>query len=400
MLLIASSMGAQSLLKIDATAVVAPSGCASTCNIAVFLVEAAPADAGNSSSWQVSASFSNPNELMSIPVTVSASGFLVTLTFDESALRGRTNPTWSIAYIGSRGPVLAPAPPNPAGPPKTPKSRAEADIYVSGTFLAGLGSKPLYLVDAKVNILRPIPRKLTRLGFAAEMLTNTGTELPVNRTEADPDSIRAAFSLEGVRPGRLGPFNGLLWNLKPAGGEFTRKHPTSNFVADANLRFSVTPGKLGAAWYTIYPMLGFEGGHNLNKPAVLFKRPVNLDSYNGILRAVTGIEGALGIYVKNKEPKVLLSGSYTLRTPFTDEPFTTLDYVTGSSGTTERAKVVRMRRNARPFSRNALVWNLNDAWSIALEHKFGSLPPLFEQIRHQVSIGLVYRRNLAGKPSF
>jgi len=390
--LLATSIMAQGLLKIDNASVTAPSGCGVSCSITVILAETAPVDAGNSRSWVVSAVNSAPEETINVPVTATASGFFVTLTFDESTVAGRKSLKWSVAYVGSRGPVIAPVFALPKSKP--PKTRAEADIYASGSFLAGQGSKPLYIADIKLNLLRPLPRRVTRVGLSAEMLTNTGTELPVERTEFDPDSLRAAIAFEGVKNQKIGPFNGLLWTVKPVGGEFTRKSPVSNFTSDGSIVLSLAPGTAGKAWYTLYPMLGYEIGRNLNQPSRLFKRPVDLSGYGGIARIVAGVDGALGIYVKDKDPKVLLSGSYLVRAPLTNEPFTTLDYITSSTGVTERTKVVRLRKNLRPFLRNALVWNLSDSWAVALEHRYGSLPPLFELTRHQVSLGIVYKLKL------
>src|SRR5436309_2320767 len=131
----------------------------------------------------------------------------------------------TLAVIVSLAGIAIAADPQPA------KDRNDADVYVSGSFLAGQGTKPLYTADIKLNLLRPLPRRLTKWGLNAEMLTNTGTEIPVSRTEADPDSIKGSLTFTGVRP-LNGVFNGLFWALKPAGGEFTRKHPLSNFTTD------------------------------------------------------------------------------------------------------------------------------------------------------------------------
>ncbi len=376
-------------LKIESSVIDFKDGCSNVCSITVTLAESAPSDAASAASWAVSA-VSKPPRTIRVPVSATINGFFVTLTFNESALGGARDLTWSVAYVGERGPVAVPVFALPAV--NVPKTRSEADVYVSGSFLAGQGSKPLYILDAKVNVLRPLPRRTTRVGLSGEVLTNTGTELPVNRTEFDPDSIRTAFAIEGNKAKNLWLFNGFLWTIKPVGGEFTRKHPISNFTSDGAIRLSLRPNQAGKAWYTLYPSLGYEAGRNLNQPSRLFKQPVDLSEYKGIARIVGGVEGALGIYVKNKDPKVLLSGSYLVRTPLTAEPYTSLEYVPTTAGGTERLKVVRMRKNARPFTRNALTWNLSDSWAIAIEHRYGSLPPLFELIRHQVSLGIAYKR--------
>lgn len=388
---------AQSLLKLSGTAI-PTKGCAERCVITIFLGEVGPEDAKLQSSWVVSASVVGPPpQTLKIRPAPEVSQDSVNLAFREETLNGLDprKVTWNIAYVGSRGPVMAPAPPIDGSEPSAPKARADAEIYVSGSWLAGQGSKPLYIADAKINVLRRLKGRSIRGGLLAEVLTNTGTELPVNRTELDPDSIKASLTFDRLYRKDIWLFNGWFWTWKAAGGEFTRKHPVSNFTSDVVLGTSLRPGLLGGAWYTLYPSAGVELGRNLNKPDTLFKRPVDLSGYNGIARLVAGAEGAIGIYPAKGDPKLLLSTAFHVRTPLTDEPFTALENVPGADGATERVKVVRLRRNARPFSRNGLVWNLTSQWAIALEHRYGSLTPLFELTRHQVSLGIVYKRGVA-----
>jgi hypothetical protein len=93
-------------------------------------------------------------------------------------------------------------------------------------------------------------------------------------------------------------------------------------------------------------------------------------------------------------PKVIINVGSQARMLFADEPFTTLDYYTKADGTRDRAKFVHMRLNVRHWVTSGVTWNINDYFGLTAQYKFGSLPPLFELVEHQVTFGLVMKSQL------
>jgi hypothetical protein len=89
-----------------------------------------------------------------------------------------------------------------------------------------------------------------------------------------------------------------------------------------------------------------------------------------------------------------LTASYQGRLPFADEPFTTVQDVPDAQGKIQRTKVVDMRSNMRHFTKNAIVWNATKLIGFTIEHRYGSLPPLFERVGNQISIGFVFKAKL------
>ncbi|HKV93140.1 MAG TPA: hypothetical protein VJW20_11395 [Candidatus Angelobacter sp.] len=373
--------------------------CGASCTLSLHTKQPAPDDAKDEANWRVTAQDSKTKQLFHLHLIVkpAVSGTDVTLTFDRSQISSQDlKPlVWKVAYIGASGvSVATTAAASSASGLKSAKDRTDADLYASGTFSAGQGTKPLYVLDMKANIVKAISRNQTKAGVTAEVLTNTGTEVPVNRTEVDPDSIKAALTLQGLHPIN-GPFDGLFWDFRPVAGEFARKYPESNITTEGSLRSTLTPQrvvKTGFFWFT--PKAGYEIGHNLNKPSQLFKRPVDLQNYNVIARALVAADVGYVLYAKGDDPKLQITASYQGRLPFTDEPFTTVQDVPDASGKIQRVQVVDMRSNMRHFTKNALTWNVTQLVGITFEHHYGALPPLFQMVRNQISVGLVFKAKL------
>lgn len=378
--------------------------CAQKCVITLITKQSAPPDAAQAANWKVSAVDPKTKQALPVPVEPKTQGVITELFFDWASISSKDPKSlnWTVAYVGEKGLSLATHDSEQAPGLKPAKDRADADLYAAGTFVAGQGTKPLYIADIKVNILKTLPGKTTRVGVSAEMLTNTGTEVPVNRSEVDPDSIKGALTLQGLHaPDHLflGLFNGLFWDLRPVAGEFARKYPESNITTEGALRFTLKPIKFlpkkkdsGFFWFN--PKVGYEIGHNLNKPRQLFKRPVDLQNYNAIARALVGADAGYVIFGSGDDPKVQVTASYQGRILFADEPFTTVQDVPNAQGVVQRTKVVDMRSNMRHFTKNAIVWNATKLIGFTIEHRYGSLPPLFERVRNQFTLGFVFKAKL------
>lgn len=354
------------------------------------------------SSWQVRVFRANGD---AIPFSITraeasssgiGSSLFVDLSFDEAQLAGADPRTlrWSVLYQGAGDFQLKSQDPQPSiAPSATTKvlaaapSRDKADIYFAGSVLAGVGTKPIYTLDAKVNLAPPIHWHDVRAGVFGEIQSNPSSSPPNDKSQIDPDSIRAAATINGL-------WKGLFWDIRPAGGEFSRKYNASNFVSSANLAWWTQSKQVPGGWFVVYPSFAVEAGVNLSKPAVIFTHPADLSRYNDIARAVPGINATYFVWGKKDKPRFTITGAYQARLLFTDEPFTQLQYYTASDGTRQRGKFVTMRDNTRHWVNGSATWALNDYFGFTAEYKYGSLPPLFELTQHQVTFGLVYKAAL------
>jgi len=93
----------------------------------------------------------------------------------------------------------------------------------------------------------------------------------------------------------------------------------------------------------------------------------------------------------------LMSASWLARVPFTDEPFTTAAYLPDPTDATmiTRQEVVSLRRNTRHYVQVDAAWNVTKLFGVQAEYKYGSLPPMFELVSHQVSVGLLFKASYA-----
>ena len=297
------------------------------------------------------------------------------------------------------------------------KARTDADLYGSFSFLTGVGTSPIWMIDMKAgygdtlqHLFHPHSTssgcqqscKLESIhtGLLIDLQTNTDTKAPVDRTEIDPDSIRAFWKFFGTSKVGQNLYS-LYWELQPAAGEFDRSNPSSNFIGGGKLKLDIVPPlsreqtkKIGMDFD---PQIALEIGRNLNKPSVLFKRPVDLSSYDTIRRLVPGADADFYFFrMETKDPGdpylLTLSGSWAARIPFSPEPFTVSELVLNpATGTSTRQKVVRMRENTRHNVRVDLNWNATKLLAFQIGYRYGSLPPLFQLVNHQVTIGLVFK---------
>jgi hypothetical protein len=271
--------------------------------------------------------------------------------------------------------------------------KKDPDLFLSGSYMAYSGSKPIYAIQASLNYSSEIGYSgwtwgpTFKLATAAVPGIDKADLKPRDKIEIDPDTITGAIAFKRTAPGGVG---WLRLDLR-AGGEFSRDLATSSFVPAA-----YTEILLKSAGTTVYfvpdILLGFEGGVNLNKPDMILKQPVNLDWYRGIARLVPGIRLTLGKSVAGKQ-RFSFEGKYVARQPLTDEPF-----VRYRRGQTDPAKpeeisytpeILRSRQNRHLATVKGSI-NFNDYWGFTAEYRYGSEPPLFRFVDHRVIIGLKF----------
>src|SRR5262249_38997239 len=147
--------------------------------------------------------------------------------------------------------------------------------------------------------------------------------------------------------------------------------------------FTLLSNPVGNA-FVLNPFGGYEIGHNKEKPTKIFDRPVDLSNYNAIRRVLGGANAAYYIFQKKVTEdnvyRLVLSTSWQMRLPFTDEPFVKSDYVANDKGEIVRQKILSLRRNPRHYIESTLAWNVTPLLGFEGKFKWGSLPPLFEFI--------------------
>jgi hypothetical protein len=366
----------------------------------------------NRNNWRVLATDSNGNAKAVQPVTSATyrknSQFvMVNFPAAQVAPVDLSSASYTVGFLAPDSMLTSAPTGSSSGALAAAKGRDDADLYFAGTYIAGVGTKPLWQIDAKggysnspdkfpvVNWFVGKSKPTIRFGIYGEMKTNLDAQTPIDRTQLDPDSLSAYTTL--FRSGKIDT-SAYKWEIQPAGGEFSRKYPASNFISGGRFRLIRVLAAKKAWGADLIPSLGFEGGKNLNKPGMLFNRPVDLHSYDGIVRLRGGADA--NFYVNRRAPSspsdayvFVLSGSWVARVPFMVEPFTTYAYLPDPQDPTQitRQQTIAMRSNTRHYVQVDATWNITKLLGIQAEYKYGSLPPMFEFTSHQMSVGLVFK---------
>jgi len=293
-----------------------------------------------------------------------------------------------------------PAPGKSAAPAKTgyfaPIGSGDTPDYsLSGTFLAGGNTKPIYTLVEQASFYATKQWGVLGLpGFTSAVAINQAAAPPNNRTRLDPNSISAAVSfwrLDPVSGGGL--LYGLITQINPLGGEFSRSDPSANIIGGFNTTFVLQRKRLSdSAYFVLYPLAGLEGGRNLDKPASIMGTAADLSHYSGIFRGLLGSDAVFSVVnTKDKDANVFsITGSYRMRLPAADEPRVRTVHGTTLVDLTTRARNwIEVDINASPWSFKYL--------SLNAKYQYGSLPPLFSLVDQQVSFGFTIQGKQANK---
>jgi hypothetical protein len=292
------------------------------------------------------------------------------------------------------------APPAPKPYFCAPAQGAPADISLSGSFLTGGGTKPIYLFELKGGLYkREVVPDLMGFhpGVTAAVEINQDSQPPNNRTTFDPNSITAALAfqrLKALRKRRVGLY-GLQFDEALPGGEFCRTDPSSNIIFRSSLLFgfsSISSPKHPSLYGTIYPVIALEAGKNLNKPSTIAMTAVDLSHYNAIFRGVVGSDAVFAVASADRSSDVFsVSGSYRVRLPAFDEPYVeTLHQVTTVSMTAKARNWIEANVSYAPWRFKYL--------SFTAKYEYGELPPLFTLVDHQFTVGFTLQAVQSGKP--
>ena len=354
--------------------------------------------------------------LIDAPTDLNLNQYFWTVTFTPPEGSGLAPQLFPYKPLNPAPPTAGPSTPAPVSKkscdntsPATrpylcpPSGAAPADISITGAFLAAGGTKPIYQLSATANYYLPKdsvgPSNAHNLwnfdpGINLGVQINQNTKPPNNRTRFDPDSITATLDFQRLVTFEDSFLTGIQFDEGLPGGEFSRSDPSSNLIFKSSALFALRPWKPAKSVYaTIYPVLSFEGGKNLNRPGTLAKTPIDLSRYNAIARGVVGAEGTLGfVSADRKTDNVTLTASYRARIPMFDEPFIMTQHgITTVSLTTKTRNWVEVVLNISPSSFKYLA--------LTVQYQYGELPPVFNFVDHKVSVGLTLKAVQTNKPT-
>ena len=258
----------------------------------------------------------------------------------------------------------------------------KADIDLTGAFQAGVNAKPQYNWSAKA--------KCSMLGTARKThgeldLSFTGEASQQNN--ADPDSMKA-----GVKWIRRVNFSksrrGFLFDVDALSYEFERKVKDEAVLKDGNPALrkyldknsNLIWGGLARYNFGWKPLsltlgfVGFEGGAAVS-------RTIKADSRSGGPWPVARLHfdgDAYRYLYKGTRTVLTIHAHHTLRLPFKQEPYTRI---------TENGGDMYLTNKPRNWTLLELGIPLADGANISIQYKRGTLPPSFEFVNHQLTVG-------------
>jgi len=301
-----------------------------------------------------------------------------------------------VLFIGDhRNLVTAPRKP-PTRRFKAADTKDDADLYASGSFLAAHGSAPIWSLDAKGVWIRELTAAEKPddawwdFGITGGIAANQDAKPLATRTALDFNSIAAGTVFRNTRPVNT---NAVLsaWLIDvPVNAEFTKDTEIADLVGAIHVKAALKP----AGAFAFYPWIGYEIGLPFRRPTTVADQPVDLSSWSWISRAVGG--GVAELYFFKSEltgddpSRLTFDLAVTARMPLVAEPFAFLQTVSE-----DQITVTTLRKNARADVKLAVSWNIAEYIGAQVQYKYGSLPPLFQFVDHQVTVGLTFKTKYA-----
>ncbi len=270
--------------------------------------------------------------------------------------------------------------------------KKKANLDASGSLQTAVGATPLY----QWSVLAQYPVEYLGTNYVFKAGPKF-TGLASQQTNADPDSLslRAAgeFDFPDAKLGsRPLPIN---LDFNAVDYEFERKakqeavlvngKATLNPYQQKNTNLIVSGGvQFVEAWRygkvnlpNVNLSLGTEFGSAVSR-SVLNKNPKGGFSDNP-LRAVAGADVYFDLPKVGSQPLLTVDGHYTVRSLFHPEPYSQEGVNGGNQFYATKARHFIAVNLARAIAKGA---------NLTVQYKFGSLPPSFTFVDHQVTIGL------------
>jgi len=266
------------------------------------------------------------------------------------------------------------------------KSKADSDVYFSGSYTAVVDGDPVWDVDAFAGYMHPLNHgHLGKFGFYGQARTKKSDN-------ADPNSFLDYLVWQKDIPlwnAWLGPFQTPYFNYRVAGTEFDRDGKQLNFinspVVTFPLRFS---GRISdpLAPSVTFPSMTLQAGTEFVK---VEKSRVLAPEKNWYTRGVLGATFSAG-YAPEKLAfdSITFSSAYQVRIPSSGEIYFDKRNAPVDPKTRKRgATPALLGTQARHFVDSKISYNFTKYLGISFEHTFGSLPPIFTRTDHSFALG-------------
>lgn len=258
----------------------------------------------------------------------------------------------------------------------------QANVDITGGFQAGKDATPQYFWSAKVqcNAGGNVRKGLGALGFAFKGDAS-------QQRNADPDSLKASLKWER-RVGIPNSVGGLQFIGDALGYEFERTVKKDYVIQEgqvigqdflkknSNLMWSGMGRWVTSARPTNITIgfAGFEAGRSITRTV---KNTSQKESEQPVVRLHFNTDVYRNFYAGSRK-RMILHGHHTVRVPFEQEPYVRATENAGKMYLTNKPRHYTLLEIALPF---------NDGLAINIQYKRGSLPPSFEFVNHQVTIG-------------
>jgi hypothetical protein len=275
------------------------------------------------------------------------------------------------------------------------KTRTDSDIYLSGLLTGSTGQKAAYTADIK-----------TQLNYIVRQAHDSHPEFAVlpsfdftasTNTKQDGNSVTFGIAVRYAWAKQVAPLSALDLHTVLEPGGAVQADPYFRLIEPVfRLPIYGLPNALqwGPVVAYLLPMFGTEAGESTKvpSPSDYANVPATLPRTRGIFRLFAG--GSLLINV-NKQSKTA-SGTKTIfsvetdyinRWPMTAEPLF-------SQGSTGKLTLLGIGTQPRGYVTTKIARNIGSYFSIALQHDYGELPPLYTKVDNKYSISLTYKASL------
>lgn len=270
--------------------------------------------------------------------------------------------------------------------------KKNANFDVSGSLQTGVGATPQYTW----SVLAKYPVEYTGSSFvflAGPQFTGTASQ----KTNADPDSMAAGLPIEVDFPDVKKLVTAANFVVNPVNYEFERKPKQEAVLVNGKATLNSYQQKNTNLITSVQMQLWKEWPRykkTFNPPNVginlgtefgtaISRSVLNLNNHAGYsdnpLRTVAGADMNFNLPKLGKSPFLSVDGHYTVRSPFHPEPFQQAKVNGGNEFYSTKARHYIAVNFARALAKGA---------NLTVQYRFGSLPPTFCFIDHQITIGL------------
>jgi hypothetical protein len=259
--------------------------------------------------------------------------------------------------------------------------KKNANVDITGGFQAGVGAKPLYNWSVKANC----PFSVPVLGQIGPSFTGEATQ----QNNADPDSLKAGITVHRLLPLNTGRVRGFILSGDALSYEFERKLKKQPVIdagkavdqqyidKNANL---IWTGKAAYVdgWRRLnftLNFIGFEAGKAMSRTV---KKTSQSENDQTITRLYFSFDPYYTWFFHRDKPVVIFHGSEVLRLPFHPEPYQQAGVNGGNMFLTDKP---------RHWSLVELTFPFAEGLGLNVQYKRGSLPPSYQFVDHQVTVG-------------